>query len=741
MGKRGIGRKRLALIVFVVLLFILSTFNIVSAAKQVLVPVQSINSQTIAKLPAQYYDSIYVCDAQGKPKSQFTDNENVYLCDGRIYETLQEFFARTHNQGYNIETQEFMPKYVNMYQPNSMVDIYVVYDQKLYEDELHSFYVPRSTGTLSESRTVTEVLRVFTVKTDDQGRLPFLSLGKYNLEELIPRRPYGTGVSRTFNYGDTPGNVLSSDPYKNQGFFDVFVDANQDKHYSWTGDLYQSGIVSQGWLKEEPDYFINPITPGFTIKTDPLRLRRNCCLCADGGRDVMNINDVYECDQYCDKLGKETDGWLDGQCPAELLYWRMRKPVVKEEIITFEPQELEFFAVNYLADSTISQIKLVQEMPHKTTIGYNDNKLGLLNRQLKQEDSQIFDIVPDLIDFNVENTLLLLTTDLGELFVIKILRNEQGQIYGDQKYYLYRIWDPKIMATEEQRPFNSNPISAQMLDNGRVILKDATGEDYTLVFETLKEEAVEKAVLDQLEFGVKEYMVADPFTGEKLPEVKIKKLVYSENSGIQQPLLDETGKGFDFIPKMIDYNPKNNLLGILTSLNYIYIIGIDRNEDGKIFGEVVQEIKNIRVKDVQLVGEGNFEGTPASVEVLDDGNAEFIDQTGKRFTLLVEPRTFLDENYPKSRRWWQEPDYKAVLYLGLHPGPAVISAVEEAVKEPVAEGVVEAVVETPPTPTIISELAGNPKQAFTKAFIIFLIIFAIIVCVAIILKEVYGKRY
>ncbi|MBW3017774.1 hypothetical protein KY325_01290, partial [Candidatus Woesearchaeota archaeon] len=125
MGKRGIGRKRLALIVFVVLLFILSTFNIVSAAKQVLVPVQSINSQTIAKLPAQYYDSIYVCDAQGKPKSQFTDNENVYLCDGRIYETLQEFFARTHNQGYNIETQEFMPNYVNMYQPNSMVDIYV----------------------------------------------------------------------------------------------------------------------------------------------------------------------------------------------------------------------------------------------------------------------------------------------------------------------------------------------------------------------------------------------------------------------------------------------------------------------------------------------------------------------------------------------------------------------------------------------------------------------------------------
>ncbi|MBW2986918.1 hypothetical protein KY336_00050 [Candidatus Woesearchaeota archaeon] len=329
MRKRGIERNRFMLVVFVILLFILGSINIVSASESI-VPVQTINSQSPAKLSAEYYDSIYICDAFGKPKTSFVDTENVYLCDGRIYETLNEFFARTHNVGYNIETQEYMPKYVNMYQPNSEVDIYVVWDQKLYEDELPRFYIPRTTPFYSESRTVNDVLRMFTVKTDDQGRLPFTSLGKFDLQNLKPRRPYGTGQTRTFDYADEPGNILSSDPYVNKGLFDVFVDANQDKHYSWTGDLYQSGIVGQSWLKEEPDYFINPITTGFVVKFATLRLRQNCCYCEDGPRELVNVNDVYECDQFCEKHGKETIGWLEGRC--EKIVTPKSVPEVIEEV-------------------------------------------------------------------------------------------------------------------------------------------------------------------------------------------------------------------------------------------------------------------------------------------------------------------------------------------------------------------------------------------------------------------------
>jgi hypothetical protein len=327
MRKRGIDRNKIMLIIFVILLFVFSSFSLVAASE--LVPVQTINSQSPAKLSAEYYDSIYICDAFGKPKTSFVDTENVYLCDGRIYETLNEFFARTHNRGYNIETQEFMPKYVNMYQPNSFVDIYVVWDQKLYEDELPRFYIPRSTPLFSESRTVNDVIRRFTVKTDDEGRLPFVSLGKFDIHNLQPRRPYGSGRSRTFNYADEPGNILSSDPYENKGLFDVFVDANQDKHYSWTGDLYQSGIVGQSWLKEEPDYFINPITTGFVVKLATHRLRQNCCYCEDGAREIANVNDVYECDQFCIKQGKETIGWVEGRCELP-----------EEEII----EEVEFAA-------------------------------------------------------------------------------------------------------------------------------------------------------------------------------------------------------------------------------------------------------------------------------------------------------------------------------------------------------------------------------------------------------------
>ncbi|MBW3010766.1 hypothetical protein KY326_00940, partial [Candidatus Woesearchaeota archaeon] len=268
------------------------------------VPASRINNYPQTKLAKELHDAIYISDATGKPKYDFWDTDNIYLRDNRIDESLDEFFARTH-QGYNIETQEFMPKYANLYEPNSLVDIYILFNQDLRESDLSDFFIPRSTPYGMESRTLnilgTSVVKKVTVKTTSVGRLPFVNLGKIDIRQLYSDIDL-IGKGRTHDYSSEIDNILRSDPLsrlRTPVRFDIFVDANRDLHWSWIGDLYQSNIVSRGWLREEPDAFLYGPVPGFTVRYNPAKLRSSCCLCVKGIYSVVNVFDVYECDEYC----------------------------------------------------------------------------------------------------------------------------------------------------------------------------------------------------------------------------------------------------------------------------------------------------------------------------------------------------------------------------------------------------------------------------------------------------------
>lgn len=691
-----------------------------------LVPVSDINSYLDKNLADKYKDAIYISNAIGEPKSKFWDTENVYLRDNRIDESLDEFFARTH-QGYNIETQEFRPKYANLYEPDSLVDIYVVFDQDIYESDLSDFFIPRSTPFGMESRTVnyfgTIVVKKVTVETDSRGKLPLVNLGQIDIREIF-RNIDLVGKTRTYDISSEFGNILNSDPMsrlKTPVRFDVFIDANRDMRWSWIGDLYHSNIVGRGWLREEPDVYLNGPVPGFSVRYNPERYSKTCCGCEKAWYEVVNINDVYECNEYCEKINQEGVGWLPRKCSEMGLV--MEEPVKKPgppelEGLTFctidISSELE---VRSMMESTMGQ----KEAPTKEVIAFSDQRTMVRNEPLRSKDGQIFEIVPDLMDYNPVNNLLLITTRYGEVYVIEIARGPDNNVFGKQIHYLERIWDPKIAPTG-QRPFNSIPTEAVMLDNGRIILKDALGEDYTLIFKSRAEPVVMETdeSLTGISFKIQE------FADQK--DVFVKRLAIEE-AGNVKPFTDDTGVVFDFTPKKLDYNSQSNMLGVLTSQGYIYVIKIERNEFGYVVGRVIQEIRDVRERGLQLEGDGTFYGAPTNIDVQNSGDMIIYDNEGKGFKLYTERDIFTDFDIP----------YDAVLLRGMHFGERPKTVSPEEIEEITEAEVVE---EVPPAAVPVIEVEEEGVQGKPSALrdAIFLTLIILIVAVLIIALLIFEFR-
>ncbi|MCK4670405.1 MAG: hypothetical protein KAT43_04325 [Nanoarchaeota archaeon] len=680
-----------------------------------------VDSYPDKKVAKEYLDKIHIADATGKPKQKFFDTENIYLKDRRIDETLDEFFARTH-RGYNIETQEFMPKYANLYEPNSLVDIYIVFDQDIFESDLSDFFIPRSTPFGGESKTInifgTIVIRKITVKTNEIGRLPFTNLGKIDVRGIFKGKSL-VGKGRTYDVSSQLGNRLRSDPlYQLQSpvNFDIFIDANRDMRWSWIGDLYHSNIVGRGWLREEPDVFLNGETPGFSVVQNPIRYTKTCCKCDKGTYEVANLIDVYECYEYCEKINQKAIGWFNGKCSeAGLDVTKIeRKPIRAPDL-----KGLQFYTIAKSSKLSVPSM-MVGTFEHvadptKKIIAFSDELSGIRDEPLCAKDGQIFEIIPDLMDYNPVNHHLLITTRHGEVYVIEIERGINNKIYGKQIHYLKRVWDSEIAPTG-QRPFNSIPTEATMLDNGRIILKDYLNEDYTLIFKTRTKPIEIKAdeTLTGIKFQTEKHYIEEG--------VSIKRLVVDE-AGVVNPLTDETGIIFYFTPKQIDYNSQSNILGVLTSLDYIYLIQIKRNEFGNIVGEVVQEVRNVREKGLQLEGDDIFYGSPTGIDVINSGDLIIYDVEGKGFKLYLERNIFTDFNIP----------YEAVLLRGMHFGERAEGVGVEDIEVAVGEGEAG---DVPMIEEVVTEETVGKEGALRDAiFLSLLILIVAILIIALLLFE------
>ncbi len=277
-----------------------------------IVDVNMIDIYPNKKVSLYFQNTFHIADYTGKPRFNFKSYENIYLKDRR------NSFVSNEYRGY-------------VYEPNSPVDIYVLFDLRFYEDEASRFNLLRS--FTSESRTRSQLyLEKITVYTDENGKLPFTNLGKIgDLYNKIRNSPSSRVINRegqgftsyalpghhgTYDYSDTPGNRLSDDPFPSSKiYFDVFIDADSDGHFNtYGGHHYELGI---GYVKDDGDHYLYPETPSFSIERNTIRSFKSCCICEENAVELFNLGDISDCKLYCAKAGQTTVSWNKGICEVE----------------------------------------------------------------------------------------------------------------------------------------------------------------------------------------------------------------------------------------------------------------------------------------------------------------------------------------------------------------------------------------------------------------------------------------
>src|SRR3989344_3026425 len=215
------------------------------------IDVNMIDTYPNNKVSSFFLNTIHVADYTGKPKFNFKSYENIYLKDRRFPIKVDKFVPL-------YEYDEFTGYH---YEPNAPVDIYVLFDLRFYENEKSRFKLLNT--QYAESRTRSQLyIKKITVFVDEEGKLPFTNLGKIgDLYNKVKNSPSSRVINRegqgftsyalpghhgTYDYSDTPGNRLSDDQFSfKKIYFDVFIDADGDRHYDERGHYYY--IIGKGF--------------------------------------------------------------------------------------------------------------------------------------------------------------------------------------------------------------------------------------------------------------------------------------------------------------------------------------------------------------------------------------------------------------------------------------------------------------------------------------------------------------
>src|SRR3989344_7066253 len=332
-----------------------------------------IDSYPNRKASLFFQNRFHIADYTGKPRFNFKSYENVYLKDRRNSYVSKDYKG-------------------DLYEPNSPIDIYVLFDLKFYANEVSRFKLLRS--FTAESRTRSQLyIEKITVYTDENGKLPFTNLGKIgDLYNKVRNSPSSRVINRegqgftsyslpghhgTYDYSDTPGNILSDDPFPpSKIYFDVFIDSNGNGHYTDEGGHYYS--LGIGYVQEDRDYYLYPETPSFSVERNTIRSFKSCCICEENAVELFDLGDITDCKAYCAKAGQATVSWNKGMCEVE-------------EGGTFLPFEGFVDVESASQDVLIEEVEnvVVQNSSNSSENSYDDKVETLGENEYVNEDAEV----------------------------------------------------------------------------------------------------------------------------------------------------------------------------------------------------------------------------------------------------------------------------------------------------------------------------------------------------------------